>query len=1325
MSTLSELVIKIGADASGLHNELGKTQNEIHNAFGNIQPVDNMTNALTGTTGAVEALTSKMVKFAGLAAGGFGLTALVSSAVEAGESTYQLSQRLGVTTAEVSTLKRVMSQTGGDVDTAAKSIMRLDSTLAGAGEKAETTQKWLDVFGVSVKDAEGNLLPLTKQIENLAEGYQKAQQAGKAQEFLMNTLGTRGLSLAKTLQQYAEAKENAARVQSIGLDVNQMHELDREMKVMNMQMGQIKLVVGNTLAPMAADILPVISNELAYGAKLIKEHKDGIITVSSELIKVLAIYKSIQAAQSVVSKVRDFAGMFRTTEATAEQEALTKAQERAIAKRERAIEAAALKEQRAYAKSVQEMAISEEEKSRLVAEHTARRTALAEEAAMRERAIMTAMFQQINAERTADTMRATESEAQKATAAQAASARIVEANTAAAASTREIVAGNEAVVASEAQAGEAATVAGAAKVKASTVAKVATAEETVANEALTGSITATGVASEVAGGQKVAAETASKVAIGETTVAQNLQRAAVVETGVQAQITGAKMSTAALGAVGPVRTLTTAVWNLAMGWWGVAAAIAAAIHASAGASQSRIEAERSKYTEYGGESYAKDDSGNWYKVDNETGDVIDATTNTGDDYDNGGYGDVNTDPEQGIVGAPTGSTSNERAYVTDESTIEALDNQAGIDWLGTAQGKAWAAEQERAEAEAKQKQMQDEMQAQIAALMQSAADAGKSASGGAGKATKTGSVTAAPQYVNETVPIGQIAAEIAQNNFGEGEQWMGNVTDNPRIQCDSFTANIYNQAGISDIGGHSTNGVINDQAFKDAQSYYNRLEWERGTYTPQVGDLVDSADHVGIYMGNGMVRSRDSSGGVTTRTLDEWDNQFGITGFGSIAGATGNTQVSRTIEASQRAASEAEKKRNEAIANLARLNNQMAETVMNNTGTKQAMDEAKLQDDIRAKQEQINKAKQLGIDTTKSQLILTAYELSQRAELVKKYNEERDAQRAATAQAVASASHNYEAVAQAEYDATILNLKKAREDKEKSLMADKNDFETRNIIADEYYAKVREAEDKLYKAKEEAHDKYVSWLVEEGNLAALVAELDTPNSRGAEKAQRSIQIDDEKKLAKQYVSVWKGAHGTMSGYIADVSNSVYSSLSDSMSEFIRGTKSAKSVFNDFGNSVLSMMAKIAAQRLAASWMTNILGMFGGGGSSVNSGLYSRVMGTPSISAGFTSAAYDLSHTIGGVKFAEGGIVTAPTLGLIGEAGHNEAVIPLTDNNLRALGGGGGVVVNITNKTDSNVKVQNSSFNEDMGKWVLDVVVDGASRNRGGFGANLKTALGGV
>ena len=285
-----------------------------------------------------------------------------------------------------------------------------------------------------------------------------------------------------------------------------------------------------------------------------------------------------------------------------------------------------------------------------------------------------------------------------------------------------------------------------------------------------------------------------------------------------------------------------------------------------------------------------------------------------------------------------------------------------------------------------------------------------------------------------------------------------------------------------------------------------------------------------------------------------------------------------------------------------------------------------------------------------------------------------------------------------------------------------SNWKPRQVISEEYYANLHEAQEKRDRAIEESAEKEIQHLTELADLSKLINSL-ADNTPLSTRRQEAMAENGQRNLAKEYVKIWETAHGQMSDYIVDVSESIYSSLSDSMAEFIRGTRSAKSVFQDFGNAVIQTMAKIAAQRLAASWMENIFGRFGGGRSSYNAGLLSAngIGGTS-----FLTGKYSFTNEALGLKtFASGGIVTAPTLGLIGESGEHEAVIPLNNENLRAIGGnkGGGVVVNISNKTDSNVKVENSSYDEDMSKWVLDVVVDGATRNKGGFGSNLKTALG--
>lgn len=557
---------------------------------------------------------------------------------------------------------------------------------------------------------------------------------------------------------------------------------------------------------------------------------------------------------------------------------------------------------------------------------------------------------------------------------------------------------------------------------------------------------------------------------------------------------------------------------------------------------------------------------------------------------------------------------------------------------------------------------------------------------------------------------------------------MGNIKD-PTIQCDSYTANIYAEAGIDSIGGQSTEGIINDDAFRAAGAYHTA----GGGYEPEAGDLVDFAGHVGIYMGNGMVNSRQSSGGVQTISMDEAEGYFGaVQGYGSLAEATGGRTVTESRSGTReeaeaaRQAQEAARKLEQGKKDAVSLFQTMANGISGMEDTSYMQDVQKIQQDVQDKRQQINKIKESGV-SQKTVDVLNK-QLDEYAEAMARQTAEK--QRAALAQVADEAKsmnaevlHDYEALAQAEYSTTVRKLAEERKEKEKEVMRDKDDWQSKAAVSEWYYAKLAKAEEKRRQDLKRAHEEYIEYLQSEGKVAELVAHLGSVE--GKTETEGTLNMEGQEKLARTYVKIWKAAHGSMAGYIADVGESVYSALSDSMTEFIRGAKSAKDVLKDFGNSILSMIAKIAAQRLAARWVDGILGAFGMGG-----GAMASPMGGAFSSIGYKSPMADF-HLAGGAPrlkmFAKGGIVTAPTLAMIGEGGEHEAVIPLNERNLSAMGGGkrdgGGVIVNITNKTDSKVGVDNKRFDASLNKMVLDIVVDGASRNIGGFGTNLKTALG--
>lgn len=103
-------------------------------------------------------------------------------------------------------------------------------------------------------------------------------------------------------------------------------------------------------------------------------------------------------------------------------------------------------------------------------------------------------------------------------------------------------------------------------------------------------------------------------------------------------------------------------------------------------------------------------------------------------------------------------------------------------------------------------------------------------------------------------------------------------------------------------------------------------------------------------------------------------------------------------------------------------------------------------------------------------------------------------------------------------------------------------------------------------------------------------------------------------------------------------------------------------------------------------------------------------------------------------FASGGIATQPTLGLIGEGRYNEAIVPLPDGkripvDLRGAGSQQApvVTVNILNQSGTAVKVsqQSIAWDQTNQRMVLTLVADAATRNRDGFGDQLRSAMEGA
>ena len=70
--------------------------------------------------------------------------------------------------------------------------------------------------------------------------------------------------------------------------------------------------------------------------------------------------------------------------------------------------------------------------------------------------------------------------------------------------------------------------------------------------------------------------------------------------------------------------------------------------------------------------------------------------------------------------------------------------------------------------------------------------------------------------------------------------------------------------------------------------------------------------------------------------------------------------------------------------------------------------------------------------------------------------------------------------------------------------------------------------------------------------------------------------------------------------------------------------------------------------------------------------------------------------------AEGGIVTSPTLAMIGEGRGPEAVIPLSKMGSMGFGGGGNITINVTSADPNEVVRALQSYNRNVGRLPVTV-----------------------
>lgn len=1261
MTTVADLLIKIGADGSGLSSELGKTKQEIQKTFSS-NPIHEFSGSVDTATGKVNAMLGTLTKFAGVAAAGFGLNAIIESAVNAGESLYQVQQRFNLTAAEAAKLSGILKMTGGDVETAAKSIMRLDKNLANNTVEGKKAAAVLSQMGLSLTDSTGKMKPMNEQLETLAKGYRAANEAGQGQEFLMATLGTRGLALTKTLLNYEEAAQRVSKIQGIGLDSKEAHDIYMDIQEINLQLGKLGTIAGVALGPLAKELLPQIMEGLSWTATQIYKNKDAIATTVVTLTKLVAAYEALKLAKkaaSAVSRVVDTVRSSTVDQANeSQQQALSKAQERRINKAIADSDRMYAQMRREAIKTANQQNLSAEETQAYMAEKFTQIGLESAQAAERIRVEMTRAFAAVNVE--AEKSAAVVSEAVKA------SAYTTETTTA----TK--VEANNAVIASNAKVAESEVAIGAAAREAAAVKELAASAEVTANERVMVSNAAVGESAMAAGAASVRASEAATAATATTTQATTALGVAHEATGAKAVMASTVSVRGISKVAGIVPKLTMAVWALAGGWVGVATAVAMATYAI-------YEYKAAQRDEYNSHRY-----------------VVDGITYT---EQNGQFYRHQEAPEN-----LANMSLAEQAEVNNSYQPDVLVEDEGLrEKLNT----LWF-EQHKNDPDYQQQLLKEEMDSRLAAL-----DLSANTGVGSGGAGSIGGGTHVENEQSYDVRGGAIynAGRWSGLNYGTGEN---------EVVCTTYVENVWSDAGVSNawnLGPWAPDWAENaGSAFHPTDTYGNGYEAHAGdaVITNNGGHVIMlDANASGYYAAAG-------SGRVSQHYDQDYREAFGgnIVGVISLTEFAGVTESGKALSISdvRKQAEQRAKDIANARKDLKGLENDLDKALLNDTGTEFEKSIANMNSQAKKYEDQIRKIKNVSkdIDTTHAEDLLKQWKIEEAAKAMEALTQRRLAFKTDLAKINADLKGDYVSVAQAEFEATVQSLDKQRKAKLKEIQATKDDYEALKEANEWYTAAYLQAVQKREDAEREAYEKSVQWSIKRGDTQGLMNAL---QSKGAndEKAW-----NDKKQALQTYYEFWQKAHMSTAEMITTGSGQIVSGIQGVFEALANGSESAKDSLRSLGKVFQKTITQMVAQMAANKIATLLFGSWLGEGKSSSGFSFNENLLD---AASFRPYVPKLGVTR---PFATGGLVTAPTMGLIGEAGNDEAVFPLTDEVYSRVAKGivqnqgqnGGTVaapvINIINNSQSKVNVQSSNYDNQMKRYIINVVVDAAETDEGGM-----------
>lgn len=209
------------------------------------------------------------------------------------------------------------------------------------------------------------------------------------------------------------------------------------------------------------------------------------------------------------------------------------------------------------------------------------------------------------------------------------------------------------------------------------------------------------------------------------------------------------------------------------------------------------------------------------------------------------------------------------------------------------------------------------------------------------------------------------------------------------------------------------------------------------------------------------------------------------------------------------------------------------------------------------------------------------------------------------------------------------------------------------------------------------------------------------------------------------------AHRSSLSYMVEGYQTLYTGLTDALVGVITGSKSAAQAMKELGMQLITMVVKWMVQRQLAATMSKGLEKAMTASSVASAALTAKAWApaaamvaaatfgasTATAAAGLTALS-GLSRALAIPGLAKGGIVTSPTLAMIGEGKGPEAVIPL--DRLGNMGGETRVTLNVHNNTGTPAQARQQTTRNGQ-EVVVDLFLDAFARDVNGLRTVLKGA----